>query len=263
MIALEPSSGARMRAALGDANVTDAQVSVVVASLHEQRDRLEKLCGRSYFLFVGSAAAYSLLSTQAITAFETMGVTVTYNGATALLLPILAAYFVYRAAAAGTAAYMLYSAIHAYWRTRLTPFDREHITDLLPSPTPFATEAILAEATPQFMKQIPRLSSLAIGLALIAGPLMWFIAASAWIWRQSASLILRAGTFVAMWLLIARVALFGVQLIAMLYSEIRDTAQAEAPDAFTKIKEFEANVVERMQQASQAPPRDHDGKARG
>jgi hypothetical protein len=262
VIPLEPSPGARMRAALNDSSVTDEQVGFVVTSLHDQRDRLEKLCSRSYFLFITFAAAYSLLSTQAITALQTMGVSVSHRGATALLLPILAAYFLYRAAATGTAAYMLYSAIHAYWRTRLAPFAREHITDLLSSPTPFATESILSRGTPPFLQQVPRISSLAIGLALFVGPLIWFMVASTWIWQQSAALAFRAATFVVIWLLIVRIAIFGVQLVAMLYTEIRDTAQAEAPDAFTKMKNFEAELAVRVRQASQASAGQQDDKNR-
>jgi len=179
---LAKSYRGRMLAALKDPFVNDEQVAVVVGILHEQMERVEKQCGRSY-LFYLAAAVFSLLVENVVQTVSVSGLMLSPHGATSLLIPVLAAYFAYRSLAAAVYAQVLHQANGAYWNTKLAPFARNNITELFEYPTPYTTEAILANLAGGTLKRFAVMWLFAITFLLCLGPICWFAWASLGIWH--------------------------------------------------------------------------------
>lgn len=210
----------RMEAALQAADLTEQQANDAGRLLLEQNERLEKRCARTYLLFIGFAAGFTILTGQGVRALSVFGVTLEREQPATVVLVLLAAYFLYQAASATLVAQLVNEVLRVFWQKRLKPFERNEIVSLFEHLTPFRVEGIISRVDYLPFASFSWIWTTTIMIALAGAPTAWFVFASYRILAAPTyGWLVKTGTLLGVWALLIRSAILLVQYIALIVNE--------------------------------------------
>ncbi|MEK6375921.1 MAG: hypothetical protein AABO58_24860 [Acidobacteriota bacterium] len=201
-------------------HVTAEQAAAAGALLLAQRERAATRCGRSYVLFLGFAAAFTILQTPGVTTITVMGLTLSRAQPVTLLLLLSAAYTLYQSACAAVHGQLIDEALRSYWRERMEPFYKKDVTPLFQFPSALNTENVIAFSLDLPLAKFSRAWVFTMIGALSLLPAAWFIGVTVWLtWKSTFPITIAIVALVLVWILLARCIVLMFQYLHIAISE--------------------------------------------
>jgi hypothetical protein len=183
----------RAISAFEEPTLAGAQREALVKKLHENSALCTAKSGQSYVSFIAMCAAFSLVAMADLPKVAILGVDVAKTSPVLLLLPPLAAFFVYRASCMNQLAVMTQKALKAHYELAAPGFVANRLLPLLQDP------GSVLELEDTFNDLSDSGSGtwtvIAAALVIVAGPLAWLSLILWWVFAQTAfALALKVGT---------------------------------------------------------------------